>query len=79
MRASGVLMPIFSLPSPYGIGAFSKEAYEFVDQLAKAGQRYWQILPMGPRGSATHPMLLTLPLPEIRILLTWKLWWKKAY
>ena len=36
-RASGVLMPVFSLPSKYGIGCFSKEAYKFVDQLKKAG------------------------------------------
>ena len=49
-RASGVLMPVFSLPSKYGIGCFSKEAYKFVDQLKKAGQSYWQILPLGPTG-----------------------------
>ena len=47
-RASGVLKPVFSLPSKYGIGCFSKEAYKFVDQLKKAGQSYWQILPLGP-------------------------------
>ena len=47
MRHAGILLPIFSLPSPYGIGCFSKEAYEFVDFLAKSGQRYWQILPLG--------------------------------
>ena len=39
MRASGVLMPVSSIPSDYGIGCFSKEAYEFVDQLAEAGQK----------------------------------------
>ncbi len=49
-RSSGVLLPIFSLPSPYGIGCFSKEAYAFVDWLAEAGQTYWQILPLGPTG-----------------------------
>ena len=38
MRACGVLLPVSSLPSPYGIGCFSKEAYEFVDQLVQAGQ-----------------------------------------
>ena len=37
MRASGILMGISSIPSKYGIGCFSKEAYEFVDQLEKAG------------------------------------------
>ena len=45
-RASGVLLPVFSLPSKYGIGCFSKEAYQFVDQLREAGQSYWQILPL---------------------------------
>ena len=44
-RASGVLLPVFSLPSKYGIGCISKEAYQFVDQLREAGQSYWQILP----------------------------------
>ena len=47
-RAGGVLLSITSLPSPYGIGCLSKEAYEFVDYLAEAGQSYWQILPVGP-------------------------------
>ena len=47
-RASGILLPVFSLPSEHGIGCFSKEAYQFVDMLKKAGQSYWQILPLGP-------------------------------
>ncbi|MCM1135366.1 MAG: 4-alpha-glucanotransferase [Clostridium sp.] len=55
MRASGILLPISSLPSAYGIGAFSKEAYEFVDFLEKAGQSYWQILPLGPTGYGDSP------------------------
>ena len=50
MRTSGILLPVASLPSKYGIGAFSKEAYKFVDTLEKAGQSYWQILPLGPTG-----------------------------
>ena len=54
-RACGVLMPIFSLPSKYGIGAFSKEAYDFVDFLAKSGQSYWQILPLGPTSYGDSP------------------------
>ena len=54
-RACGVLLPVFSLPSKYGIGAFSKEAYEFVDFLKKAGQKYWQILPLGPTGYGESP------------------------
>ena len=54
-RACGVLLPISSLPSPYGIGTFSKEAYEFVDYLSKAGQSYWQILPLGPTSYGDSP------------------------
>ena len=46
-RDSGVLLSISSLPSKYGIGCFSQSAYDFVDWLAKAGQKYWQILPLG--------------------------------
>ena len=46
-RDSGVLLAVSSLPSQYGIGCFDKHAYDFVDWLEKAGQRYWQILPLG--------------------------------
>ena len=46
-RHSGVLLSITSLPSKYGIGCFDKAAYDFVDWLEKAGQKYWQILPLG--------------------------------
>ncbi len=54
-RKCGVLLPVASLPSKYGIGCFSKEAYEFVDFLAKAGQTYWQILPLGQTGYGDSP------------------------
>ena len=54
-RASGVLLPVFSIPSKYGIGAFSKEAYDFVDQLVQAGQSYWQILPLGHTSYGDSP------------------------
>ncbi len=54
-RRSGILMPIFSLPSPYGIGTFGKAAYTFVDFLKKAGQSYWQILPLGPTTYGDSP------------------------
>lgn len=54
-RSSGVVMPIFSLPSPYGIGTFGKEAYNFVNFLKKAGQKYWQILPLGHTGFGNSP------------------------
>ena len=55
MRRSGILYPISSLPSKYGIGSFSKEAYEFVDFLKKAGQSAWQVLPFGPTGYGDSP------------------------
>lgn len=55
MRRSGILLPISSLPSKYGIGSFSKRAYKFVDFLEKAGQSYWQILPLGPTGYGDSP------------------------
>lgn len=54
-RASGILLPVSSLPSPYGIGGFSKEAYEFIDFLKEAGQTYWQILPLGPTSYGDSP------------------------
>ncbi|MCI5623902.1 MULTISPECIES: 4-alpha-glucanotransferase [Anaerostipes] len=57
MKASGILLPIFSLPSSYGIGCFSKEAYDFVDFLADSGQKYWQILPLGTIGAGNSPYL----------------------
>ena len=55
MRASGILLPVASLPSRYGIGCFSKEAYEFVDILKEAGQKLWQILPLGQTGYGDSP------------------------
>ena len=55
MRRCGMLLPVASLPSRYGIGAFSKEAYEFIDQLKEAGQQVWQILPLGPTSFGDSP------------------------
>lgn len=55
MRTCGVLMHITSLPSPYGVGTLGSEAYKFVDFLKKAGQTYWQILPVGPTGFGDSP------------------------
>ena len=55
MRASGILMPISSLPSEYGIGCFDECAFEFVDLLEKAGQKYWQILPLGHTSYGDSP------------------------
>lgn len=54
-RASGIIMPIFSLPGDYGIGTFGKEAYKFIDFLSDAGQKYWQVLPMGPTDCGNSP------------------------
>lgn len=54
-RAAGILLPISSLPSRYGIGCFSKSAYAFVDWLRDAGQTYWQILPLCPTGYGDSP------------------------
>ncbi len=54
-RAAGILMHISSLPSRYGIGCFSKSAYDFVDWLKEAGQTYWQILPLGPTSYGDSP------------------------
>ena len=54
-RGAGILLPITSLPSKYGIGCFSKSAYDFVDWLRDAGQSYWQILPLGPTSYGDSP------------------------
>ena len=55
MRTSGILMPVFSLPSKYGIGCFSKEAYQFVDFLKESGQKNWQVLPLGQTSYGDSP------------------------
>jgi len=54
-RSSGILMPISSLPSPHGIGTMGKAAYDFADFLAAAGQKYWQLLPLGPTSYGDSP------------------------
>ena len=55
MRREGILMPISGIPSAYGIGTFGRESYAFVDFLEKAGQKLWQILPLGPTGYGDSP------------------------
>ena len=55
MRSAGILMPISSLSSPYGIGALGAEARAFADFLAAAGQSYWQILPVCPTSYGDSP------------------------
>ena len=54
-RSSGIIMPVFSLPSPYGIGTLGKAAYEFIDFLVAAKQSWWQMLPLGPTGFGDSP------------------------
>ncbi len=55
MRQSGILMPVSSLPSPYGIGTLGAEAWRFADFLAAGGQSCWQLLPVGPTGFGDSP------------------------
>lgn len=55
MRKAGILMPIFSLPSPYGIGTLGAAAREFINFLARSGQSCWQILPIGPTSFGDSP------------------------
>lgn len=54
-RGAGILLPISSLPSPYGIGTMGRDAYDFVDMLKRAGQKYWQVLPIGPTSFGDSP------------------------
>ena len=54
-RGAGILLPVSSLPSKYGIGTLGKEAFAFIDQLKAAGQRYWQVLPAGPTSFGDSP------------------------
>ncbi len=54
-RSAGILLPVSSLPSKYGIGTFGKAAYKWVDFLARAKQKYWQVLPLGPTSYGDSP------------------------
>ena len=75
-RAAGILMPISSLPSEYGIGCFSKSAYEFVDWLKKAGQSYWHlVLQVTGIPRISH----FLHSRETHISSVWRHWWKKGF
>ncbi|MBW7573703.1 4-alpha-glucanotransferase [Caproiciproducens faecalis] len=55
VRGAGVLLPISSLPSNYGIGTFGSQAFRFIDFLKNAGQKYWQVLPIGPTSYGDSP------------------------
>src|SRR5690242_20320285 len=54
-RASGLLLHVTSLPSPYGIGDLGSSAFSWVDRLHDAGQGWWQALPLGPTGYGNSP------------------------
>ena len=54
-RSSGILLHPTSLPGKYGIGSLGKSAFGFVDFLHKAGQKLWQVLPMGHTGYGDSP------------------------
>ena len=56
-RSSGILLPVFSLPGPYGAGTMGKEARSCIDFLASANQHYWQILPLVPPGGGDSPYM----------------------
>src|SRR5271170_1173682 len=54
-RASGLLLHVTSLPSPYGIGDLGSAAFKWIDRLREAGQSWWQALPLGPTGYGNSP------------------------
>jgi 4-alpha-glucanotransferase len=54
-RASGVLLHVTSMPSPYGIGDLGSAAFSWIDRLHSGGQRWWQVLPLGPTGYGNSP------------------------
>lgn len=54
-RRFGIILPVYSLPSRYGIGSFGKKAHSFVDFLSRSGVSLWQVLPMGPTGYGDSP------------------------
>ena len=65
-RRSGILLHPTSLAGPYGVGDLGDTAYQFIDFLAQAGQRYWQVLPLSPRATVTRPTRACRHLPETR-------------
>jgi 4-alpha-glucanotransferase len=54
-RSAGIILPVYALPSPYGIGTLGQAAYDFVDFLEAAGQTWWQMLPVGPTSYGDSP------------------------
>ena len=70
MRSSGILLHPTSLPGRFGIGDFGPEAYRFADTLAEAGQRLWQMLPLGPPGYGDSPYALFSAFAGNRLLIS---------
>ena len=64
MKERGILLPIFSLPSKYGIGDFGNEAYEFIDILSENGIEYWQILPINANDNLPYSPLSYYAIEE---------------
>ena len=73
-RGAGILLPISSLPSPYGIGTLGKDAREFIDRLHRAGQTYWQVLPVGPTSYGDSPYQSFSAFAGNHISLIWTPW-----
>jgi 4-alpha-glucanotransferase len=69
-RSAGVLLHITSLPAGYGIGDLGPAAHDWIDLLARAGQRWWQILPLGPAGYAGSPYSASSSLAINTLLLS---------
>ena len=65
MKKAGILLPVFSVPSKYGIGDFGEGAYRFIDFLAGCGQSYWQVLPLGPTSVGIRLIKARQPMAEI--------------
>jgi 4-alpha-glucanotransferase len=70
VRSAGVLLHVTSLPSRYGIGDLGPAAYDWIDLLARCGQRWWQILPLGPVGYGDSPYSASSSLAINTLLLS---------
>ncbi|MBU0934726.1 MAG: 4-alpha-glucanotransferase [Spirochaetes bacterium] len=77
-RCSGVLLHVTSLPSKYGIGDFGPAAYAFVDRLLSAGQKVWQILPLGPTGYGDSPYAAFSSFAGNELLIDIEALWKEG-
>ena len=73
-RISGVLLHVTSLPSYGGVGDFGPAAYEFVDFLAAAKQRLWQVLPLSPTGYGSSPYSALSAFAGNPALISWSGW-----